>query len=228
MRDEFNRLDGWVFDLGRENNAKLAVGHFYRYRLDIGLIGTTSLDPDVEVLELMPVDVERKDALARAGNSLVGFRKVEFRDIFAVGNLLRESRHPPMLADKQIRILGAGHPRSGTTAALTETATRITTSARSASRTAGHFGLPDGIAGQLIKSHQHCTIAAGSADQLVTVNQWRFAVAPSRYCTTKIRHQVPLPNHLAVGRLKASHIARQPHDIQSVTIHGRGSTRTFF
>lgn len=74
MWNDLNRIDGWVFDLGREPNAKRAVGYFNRHRLHIGLIGTARLDPDVEVLELMPVDVERKDALARAGNSLVACR----------------------------------------------------------------------------------------------------------------------------------------------------------
>src|SRR5580765_4927936 len=104
---------------------ELAVGYFHRHRLDIGLVGPARLRPDVEVFELVPLHIEGKDALSRSGNSLVGFRKVEFGDIFAFGDLLRKSCHSPMFAYKQVGILGAGHPRSNTTGAFTGTVGRI-------------------------------------------------------------------------------------------------------
>ena len=70
LRNDFNRVNCRVFDLGRENNAKLSVGHFHRHSFDIGAFGTAGLRPNVKVLEFMPLDIEGKDALARGRNSL--------------------------------------------------------------------------------------------------------------------------------------------------------------
>ena len=64
LGDYFNRLDCRVFDLGRENNAKLSVGHLHRHSFDIGAVRTAGLYPNVEVFEFMPHDIVGKDPLA--------------------------------------------------------------------------------------------------------------------------------------------------------------------
>ena len=58
LRDNFDRLDGWVFDLTREHNAKLSISHFHRHGFDIGASGPAGLGPDVKVLECMPLHTE--------------------------------------------------------------------------------------------------------------------------------------------------------------------------
>src|SRR5208282_4176510 len=137
LRNYFNRVNRRVFDLARENNAKLSVGHFHRHRLDIGAVGTARLRPNVEVLKFMALDIERKDALAGAGNTFVGLRKVELREILAIGNLAGKSAHAPMLAQEQARILGSGDYRRRTTAAPAGTTKATPRTARTTPGTTG-------------------------------------------------------------------------------------------
>src|SRR5262249_33659335 len=66
--------------------------------------------------------------------------------------------------------------RSRTTPSTSETSPITTTTARASgpagfpARTRGHLALPDRLAGQFVKGHQHGVLGSGSADDLVTIN----------------------------------------------------------
>jgi hypothetical protein len=111
LRDYFDRVDCRVLGLGRENHAKLSIGHFHRHSFNISASETAGLHPDVEVLEFMPLDIEGENTLAWAGNTLEVLREVELCEILAIRNLAGESSHSPMLAREQARILGSGDRR---------------------------------------------------------------------------------------------------------------------
>jgi hypothetical protein len=192
LRNDFNRLDRRVFGLGCKGDAEFSIGHFHWHCLDIGAFVTASLRPDVKVLELLPLNIEGKDALTGAGNAIVGLRKIELREILAVGNLVGESSHAPMLAREQAGILGSGNHRSGTTAASAGTGS-AGRCASVASRTVGQLAFPDRFTGQLVESNDCRLRAARSADNFVTVNERRFAVTPHWQDPTEISLQVALP-----------------------------------
>ena len=182
----------------------------------------------------MALDSVGKNALAGAGNTSEGLCKVELREILAIGNLAGESAHPPMLAHEQARIFGSGDRRSRTAAGTARTARSAAGIARSAGTTAGaagcasnvsgagggaagHLALPDRLASQLVEGHQHRVLAAGGADDLVTINQRRLVVPPHWQAPAEIARQTdvarrscrprpagkpgrrPRPGHTAAG-----------------------------
>src|SRR5205085_1911283 len=71
-------------------------------------------------------------------------------------------------------------------------------------------------------------VAAGGADDLIPVHEWRFAVTPGWYAPAKIARQAALPQDLAVSDLQARQVAGQAQDIEPFPIDRRGAARTFF
>ena len=61
-------------------------------------------------------------------------------------------------------------------------------------------------------------MAAGGADDLITINERRFAVTPHWYAPAKIARQAALPKDLAVSDLQASQVTAHAQDIEQFTI----------
>ncbi len=93
---------------------------------------------------------------------------------------------------------------------------------------AGHLALPDGLAGQLVEGHESRVFAAGGADDLITINEWRLAETPGWYFPAKLALEAALPNDLAVTSLKASQLAAQAENIEPFSIDRRRASRTIF
>ena len=71
------------------------------------------------------------------------------------------------------------------------------------SGTASHLALPTCLAGQLVEGYHGRVFATGRADDLITINEWRFAETPGWYLYAKIALEAALPNDLAVFGLQA-------------------------
>src|SRR6516225_3875581 len=84
LRNNLDRADLGVLDFGREANLDFTVAHFDGDGLHIGLQRPARLDPNVEVFELLPLDVERKHTLARSGDALEGFGEMQLYYVLAV------------------------------------------------------------------------------------------------------------------------------------------------
>ena len=109
LRNDFNRADLRVLDLGREGDLDLAVGDFDGDRLHVGLQEPARLDPNVEVLELLPLDVEGKHALTRPGDALEGFREMQFHHVLPVGHRPRKGVHAVVFRPVEVGTLGVGN-----------------------------------------------------------------------------------------------------------------------
>src|SRR5213592_1311330 len=90
------------------------------------------------------------------------------------------------------------------------------------------MAFPDRLSVELVQRDHRRFLSTGCADNFIAVNEGRLPIAPHRYSSAEVCHQVSLPNHLAVSHLKADHIARQTHDIKPLPINCRSATRTFF
>src|SRR5262249_2837848 len=67
----------------------------------------------------------------------------------------------------------------------------------------GDLRLPNGLAVLLVQGEEGRLLAAGGADELVTIDQGGFAVAPAARRPAKVLDQVPPPFLLALGRFEA-------------------------
>ena len=104
----------------------------------------------------------------------------------------------PLEIDRDDRRVGCSRA-APSTSETTATATSPARDARTAGftwRTGGHLALPNCLARQLVEGHQHPFLGPGSADDLVAINQRRFAEAPLRQAPAQIARQAFLPKDL--------------------------------
>jgi len=57
-RQNFYPVDLGIFCIGRERDVQFAVGYFHVHRFDVGFIGAAGFDPDVKILEFMPLNIK--------------------------------------------------------------------------------------------------------------------------------------------------------------------------
>ena len=75
---------------------------------------------------------------------------------------------------------------------------------------------------------QQCRfLAAGRAEQLVAVDQRRFAVSPAAGLAAEVLDKVLAPALLAVGRLQTDEIATDAEGVEYIAVHGRRAARPF-
>ena len=84
-RQNFDSVDFRILHLGRECNVQFAVGDFHWDGLDVSAVGAASLDPDVEIVELMACNIEREHAITRSADAIKGFGKMKFDSVFPLG-----------------------------------------------------------------------------------------------------------------------------------------------
>jgi len=82
----FDAVDLWIFDVAGESDQQFAVLNFHRNAFHICLERAAGLGPNIEVLELVPLDTEREHALAWTGNALVGFGEMQLYHILPIGH----------------------------------------------------------------------------------------------------------------------------------------------
>ena len=109
LRNNLDRADLRVLDLRSEGDLDPAVGDFDRDRLHVGLQRPAGFDPNVEVLELVPLDVEGKHALARSGDAVEGLCEMQFHQVFPVGHRPRKGIHAVVFRTVEVRAFRVGN-----------------------------------------------------------------------------------------------------------------------
>ena len=102
QRNNFNRVDLRVFYFARKAYAKNPVGHFDGHGFNISAVRSARFDPNIKIVELASLHIEGEYAFPGAGYALVGFGKIKFRDVFAIGNFAGKCLHGVMFALKQL------------------------------------------------------------------------------------------------------------------------------
>jgi hypothetical protein len=76
--NDFNPIDLRILDVRREGDVELAAGDVHRDALDVGVLLAARFDEQVQILELVPGDVEGKYAQAGRVHGVISFREVKF------------------------------------------------------------------------------------------------------------------------------------------------------
>ena len=86
--------------------------------------------------------------------------------------------------------------------------------------------LPDDFAGLFVESDHGGVVAAGSADELVAVDQGRFAVAPAgHHLSIEIFLEILFPDDVPLGRVEADEVGIEAEDVNLVAVHGGSTVR---
>src|SRR5690242_20420122 len=89
-REYFDPVDLRILHIGCECNVDLAVGDFNGNSFDVGTQWATCFDPGIEILEVMTLDVERKDSLPRTGDAFVSLTEMKLHDVFPIRDRIGE------------------------------------------------------------------------------------------------------------------------------------------
>src|SRR5439155_12413163 len=91
---------------------------------------------------------------------------------------------------------------------------------------AGNLTFPDHLSGFLIEGDQGRLLAARSTNELVTVNQRGFAIAPAgHHVAAEVLGQIFPPQFLAGHRRETNEIAMRRERVNSIAIYRGGAAR---
>src|SRR5262249_53705831 len=89
-------------------------------------------------------------------------------------------------------------------------------------------GRPDEIAGLLVQGDDAVLGAAGSADELVAVDEGRFAVAPAgHHLAVEVFLEVFLPDDISGRSFQTREVAADAEDVDEITINCRSAAGAF-
>ena len=87
-RNDFDPVDLRALNVGREGDVEFAVRDIHIYGFNAGALCAAGFGIDIKILDFVPADIQRKNALSRAADVFISFGKMKLHDVFAVGKFL--------------------------------------------------------------------------------------------------------------------------------------------